>query len=113
MADKRDFARLAVAFSSLVVAVCAVVVTIKVMNTDPVPIKQQRVLDQDALERQIANHVSGPKPREEPRVSCPVSVVVEPKTRFSCRVWVGSNQKTVYVMVHNDQGELSVSTSPS
>ena len=46
----------AVSFSSVVVAGCALTVTIKVMNTFPV----QRVMDQEALERQVAEMVNEP-----------------------------------------------------
>jgi hypothetical protein len=108
MADQPGFARNAVALSSLVVAVCAVVVTIKVMSTDPVPVKQQRVLDPAAVERQVIAEVVGLKPDAGAQAVCPVSVVVEKGTKFDCRVNVGASTKTLEITILDDQGELSI-----
>lgn len=100
------------AVSAVVVAVCAVAVTIKVMSTDIVTVQQPRVLDQAALERQVADKVRGVRAESgAPRVACPTSVVVEVGRQFDCRVWDGTNPKTVKVKVTGDQGELSITTS--
>lgn len=109
MADQRNFARTVVAVSSAVVAVCAVAVTIKVMSTDGISVKQPRVLDQAALERQVAAaatsiglHDEGPV-----EVECPTSVVVEVGNQFDCNVSKGSDSMTVVVKIIGAQGEIS------
>ena len=107
MADQRNFARTVMAFSSAVVAVCAVTLTIKVLTMDALPVEATRVLDQDALERQVAEEVDG----EVDSVACPVSVVVAVGAEFDCRVWAGSNPTTVFVKIISEQGDLSVQTS--
>lgn len=108
MADQRALARLLVAVSSLIVAVCAVIVTIKVMGV--ISVKPQRVLDPAAVERQVTNELPNLQGNPASRVECPVSVVVEVNNRFSCRYYTGSGQATVIVMVVSDQGELSITT---
>jgi hypothetical protein len=107
MADQRNWTRLAVAISSLIVAVCAVVLTIEVGTS--ISVKPQRVLDQTALEQQVADEVRDSEPRENTRVSCPLSVVVEVDSKFECRVWVGTIGKTVRVTITSDQGTISIS----
>lgn len=111
MADQRNFARTVVAVSSVVVAACAVAVTIKMMTTEIVSVEAPRVLDQAALERQVAGEVRGF--REEPvdRMACPASVVVKVGNQFSCRFLDGYNEKEVLVEVVSDQGEISVGSA--
>lgn len=110
MADQRNFARTVMAVSSVVVAACAVAVTIKALTTGIISIEQPRVLDQEALERQVSDNVRGL--RDDPiRVSCPVSVVVKVDNRFTCRARIGASVQTVRVTVISDQGELSVSNA--
>ncbi|MCX4650022.1 MULTISPECIES: DUF4333 domain-containing protein [unclassified Streptomyces] len=108
MADQRNFARTVLAISSAVIACCAVAVTVKVMATDVISVEQTRVLNQDALERQVAEVVLGPKQASVQGVTCPVSVEVKVGNKVDCRVWDGPNQKDVEVEVISDQGELSV-----
>ncbi|MEV5539649.1 DUF4333 domain-containing protein [Saccharopolyspora shandongensis] len=111
MADQRNFARNVMAVSSVVVAACAVAVTIKVLSTDIISVEQPRVLDQAALERQVSDEIRGL--REEPvdRLACPASVVVKVGNEFNCRYWDGPNPKQVRVEITNDQGEISVETT--
>ncbi|MEO3868236.1 DUF4333 domain-containing protein [Nonomuraea sp. B12E4] len=104
MADQRNFARIVVAVSSVVVAACAVAVTIKAMNTDVVPV--QRVLDQEALERQVIDQVGEPGSQ----LTCPASIVVEVGNQFECRLWRAPNKRVVRVTVVSDQGEVSASS---
>jgi len=110
MANQRDPARLMVAFSAFVVAVCAVVVTVKVLATSSVPVQPQRVLDPAAVERAVSFEVAGGDTTV--RVSCPVSVVVQVGNKFDCQYWDAPNTKTVQVTVLSDQGELSIDTDP-
>ncbi|EWM10953.1 hypothetical protein KUTG_01257 [Kutzneria sp. 744] len=95
------------AFSAIVVAVCAVVLTVKVMSTDTVTVKPVRVLDPAAVEKQVANTVGETK-NGPPRVYCPVSVVVEVGAKFECRAWGNTNPETYEVKILDDQGELSI-----
>ncbi|MER6525554.1 DUF4333 domain-containing protein [Streptomyces sp. NPDC001508] len=105
MSDQRNFARTVVALSSVVVAGCAVAVTIKVMSTDPQP----RVLDQDGLERQVMADIQGGRPGPADRLSCPASVVADKGNKFECRYWDAdlSTAKFVEVEVVSDQGKVS------
>lgn len=98
-----------VAFSSLVVAACAVAVTVKVLNTDVTAARPVRVLDQSALERQVAEAVRGVREGPLGRVACPTSVVVEVGRKFDCEAWSGSNSKSVAVEIRSEDGELSIS----
>ncbi|MFI9779379.1 DUF4333 domain-containing protein [Streptomyces sp. NPDC051956] len=108
VADQRNFARTVLAISSAVIACCAVAVTIKVMATDVISVEPPRVLNQEALERQVAEEVLGPKQASVQGVTCPVSVEVKVGNKVDCRVWDGSNPKDVEVEVISDQGELLV-----
>ncbi|MFE2984843.1 DUF4333 domain-containing protein [Streptomyces sp. NPDC059262] len=65
-------------------------------------------LNQDALERQVAEVVLGPKHGSAQGVTCPVSVEVKVGNEIDCRVWDGSNPKDVQVKVISDQGGLLV-----
>src|SRR5947208_2558465 len=100
MADQRKFAHLAVAFSSLVVATCAVVVTVKVMSTDGISVKPHRTLDPAAVERQVLIYAQGLS-RDATRVSCPIAVPAVPQNRFTCQYQSGYNTKMVQVTVTN------------
>lgn len=104
MADQRGFARLVVGFSSLVVAVCAVIVTIKITSTGVVSVQQERVLDPLAVQQEIADRVSGLQPAQ---VACPVSVVVKVNAEFNCEYY-GDNPGSADVTIANDQGELDI-----
>lgn len=104
--DQRNFARTVLALSSVVVAGCAVAVTIKVMTTDTVPVAPQRVLDQTALERQVAAQVKGLGEEPVDRTDCPLSVPVEVGGEFECDVRVGSVPTRVVVKIVSDQGEI-------
>ncbi|MFD5030178.1 DUF4333 domain-containing protein [Streptomyces sp. NPDC058405] len=106
MADQRNFARTVMAFSSIVVAGCAVAVTIKAMSTG-IEVKQPRVMDQAALEQQVISDIQGRPEPTDGRLSCPASVVVEVGNKFECRFRDGDNSKFVEVKVVSDQGEVS------
>lgn len=106
MADQRNFARTVMAISSIVVAGCAVAVTIKAMGTG-ISVEQPRVMDQAALEQQVISDIRGRPEPTDGRLACPASVVVEVGNKFECRFWDGNNAKFVDVEVVSDQGEVS------
>jgi hypothetical protein len=108
MTDQRSLARFLAALSSAVVAVCAVVVTVKVMTLGPVSVEPPRVLDRTALEKVVAGQAGGLKNKPWARGECPLSIVVEKGTEFDCRVHGGTNPETVHVGIISDQGELSM-----
>nr|CEL13726.1 hypothetical protein [Kibdelosporangium sp. MJ126-NF4]CTQ99413.1 hypothetical protein [Kibdelosporangium sp. MJ126-NF4] len=100
------------ALSSVVVAACAVAVTVKVLSTDIASARPLRLLDQEALERQVLDEAGNLRSDRPGRVACPTSVVVEVGKKFDCRVLGGTNPKTVFVKIIDDQGDLSLSQSP-
>lgn len=112
MADQRNFARTVVAVSSVVVAACAVAVTIKVMSTDIASLKPPRVLDQASLERQVSDDIRGLGDEPVNGLACPASVVVEVGNQFTCRYWDRHNPEEVQVKIVSDQGEITVSSTP-
>ncbi|WP_280425065.1 DUF4333 domain-containing protein [Nocardia carnea] len=108
MSDQQSLARIVTAVASVVVAVCAVVVTVKVAGADLDPADPPRVLDQTALEQQVANRLQGV--REEPvgRVTCPGSVQVVVGNKFDCETWDYLDGAKVQVEIISDQGEIEV-----
>ncbi|MFI1092287.1 DUF4333 domain-containing protein [Streptomyces sp. NPDC020917] len=90
------------------IAACAVAVTVKVLTLGAISVEPPRVLDQTALEKQVAGEVGGLKNTPGARVVCPLSVVVKEGAAFDCRVWGGNNPKTVHVTITSDQGALSM-----
>ncbi|MEU2253979.1 DUF4333 domain-containing protein [Nocardia xishanensis] len=111
MVDQQNFARTVMAVSSAVVAICAVAVTVKVMGTDLGPVEQPRVLDQAALEQQVANMLQGVGDEPAGRVSCPGAVVVEVGNQFECQVRRYLHSANVLVKIVSDQGEITVDRS--
>nr|WP_083466155.1 DUF4333 domain-containing protein [Kibdelosporangium sp. MJ126-NF4] len=109
---QRNAARTVMALSSVVVAACAVAVTVKVLSTDIASARPLRLLDQEALERQVLDEAGNLRSDRPGRVACPTSVVVEVGKKFDCRVLGGTNPKTVFVKIIDDQGDLSLSQSP-
>ncbi|MFJ8863999.1 DUF4333 domain-containing protein [Streptomyces sp. NPDC102451] len=106
MTDQRSFARRIMAASSVVVAVCAVIVTTKVMNTDTDVPADPVVLDPVAVEQAVKARIS---PQTD-RVSCPVYLVAEVDNTFTCTYWVKDIPNTVEVRISGKQGEISLST---
>ncbi|MFG2426910.1 DUF4333 domain-containing protein [Streptomyces sp. NPDC048590] len=109
MTDQRNFSGSVVAFCSFVVAVCAVLVAVKVMS--PVQVETPappRVLDQTALEKQVAGAVSQWKSNPNALVLCPLSVVVEKGTEFTCTVHDDEGPRQASVTIEDDQGKISV-----
>jgi hypothetical protein len=100
-----------VAISSVVVALCAVTVTVKVMSTDAITIEQERVLDQASLERQVAADLQGVQDDPVKVVACPASVVVKVGTKFSCSYLRRGNIQDADVEVTSDQGALRVTAA--
>ncbi|MFH8442499.1 DUF4333 domain-containing protein [Streptomyces sp. NPDC018026] len=95
------------AASSVVVAVCAVIVTIKVMNTDPNDVPPDPVvLDPVAVEQTVKAWIGD----ETDRVSCPVHLVAEDGRTFNCTYWVKDIPKTVEVKMSGGEGEISLVT---
>ncbi|MEV4315533.1 DUF4333 domain-containing protein [Actinocrispum sp. NPDC049592] len=110
MAEQRDFPRTVVAFSAFVVAVCAVVLTIKGMSTGFASGKQQRVLDPEAVTKLVTNEAGSTRDGATPKVSCPVSVVVEVGSKFDCRADTGVTTEYFQVTIMDEQGSLSISS---
>jgi hypothetical protein len=111
MAEQRNLARLAVPLSAVVVAVCAVAVTIKVF-AGGLPLQQQRVLDPTALAQQVADQAQLGGQGTGLKADCPVSVTVVPGAKFECDLLKnGSSVGHSTVTILNDQGELSVSAA--
>ncbi|MGW4433381.1 DUF4333 domain-containing protein [Streptomyces tendae] len=107
MTDQRSSARRIMAASSMVVAACAVIVTIKVLNTDPTDVPPDPVvLDPIAVQQTVKARI-GPK---TDRVSCPVYLVAEDDRTFSCTYWVKDIPNTVEVKLSGGQGEISLVT---
>ena len=106
VSDKRNLARTTVAISAAAVAACAITLTIQAMTTG---IAVTRVLDQEALERQVAKFVSGESDRDI--ATCPVSVEAKKGNQFTCEAPTSDGLEKVYVKVTSDQGELELSFS--
>ncbi|MCX4866576.1 DUF4333 domain-containing protein [Streptomyces sp. NBC_00257] len=111
MTDQGKFARFLITLSAVVVAGCALTVTIKVMNTDTEALYPPRLLDQEAVELQAARAARGPKNPSRDGVECPTAMEAKKGNKFDCRVLVGYNDKTVTVEVIDDQGRLSMNAS--
>ncbi|MEV3961430.1 DUF4333 domain-containing protein [Nocardia sp. NPDC050193] len=110
MADQQSVARIVTAVSSVVVAVCAVVVTAKVVGADLDP-AEPRVLDQAALEQQVANRLQGVGDEPVGRVTCPGSVQVVVGSQFDCDIWDYLRAGKAHVEIVSDQGEIEVTRS--
>ncbi|MGM7643826.1 DUF4333 domain-containing protein [Nocardia sp. JW2] len=110
MADQQSVARIVTAVSSVVVAVCAVVVTVKVAGADLDPAEPPRVLDQAALEQQVANRLQGVRDQPVGRVTCPGSVQVVVGNQFDCEIW-DDLHSVARVEIVSDQGEIEVTRS--
>ncbi|MET8742431.1 DUF4333 domain-containing protein [Streptomyces sp. NPDC004728] len=111
MTDQGKFARFLISLSAVIVAGCALTVTIKVMNTDTEAFYPPRLLDQEAVERQAAVTARGPKNPSRDGVECPAAMEAKEGNEFNCKVWIDYNQKTVTVKVIDDQGRLSMQAS--
>jgi hypothetical protein len=111
MAEQRNLARTVVAFSAFVVAVCAVVLTIKGLSTGFASGKQQRVLDPEAVTKLVTNEADPAKEGATLRVSCPVSIVVEVGSKFECRADNGINTEYFQITIKDEQGSLSISST--
>jgi hypothetical protein len=110
MAEQRDLPRTVVAFSAVVVAVCAVVLTIKGVSGGFVSGKQQRVLDPEAVTKLVSNEAGPAREGVTRQVSCPVSVVVEVGSKFDCRADTGGSTEYFRITITDEQGTLSVSS---
>jgi uncharacterized protein DUF4333 len=109
MADQGNLAGAVTAISSVVVAICAVTVTLKVMTTDDVvTIKQERVLDQAAVQQAVATEIQGISDEPVKVLFCPGSVVVREGVTSQCSYMRRNIVKDVTVRVTDDQGSLDV-----
>jgi hypothetical protein len=109
MAEQRNFARTVMAFSAFAVAVCVVVLTIKGLSTGFASGEQQRVLDPEAVTKLVSNEAEPAKQGAAPKVSCPVSIVVEVGSKFECRADNGINTEYFQITIKDEQGSLSIS----
>ncbi|MEU2248328.1 DUF4333 domain-containing protein [Streptomyces sp. NPDC019224] len=108
MTEQGKFTRALVGLSAVVIAVCAVVVTIKVVGNHP----QGPLLDQEAVERQASatarSTAKGGMSRDG--VFCPTAIEAKKGIKFECDVYVAPGQpETIKVEVVDDQGKLSMS----
>lgn len=94
------------AASSVVVAVCAVIVTTKVMNMDTDAPPDPVVLDPVAVEQAVKARID----QRTDRVSCPVYLVAEVDETFTCTYWVKDIPNAVEVKMSGKQGEISLVT---
>lgn len=104
---QRSFALTVMALSSVVVAVCAVLVAIEV-SSGPISVSPTRVLDQDALERQVKAAIDRIAVEPITTFECPTSVVVEEGRTFDCQYTTGGGGGRATVEITSDQGDISV-----
>ncbi|MFF3256737.1 DUF4333 domain-containing protein [Actinacidiphila glaucinigra] len=104
MTDQGKFTRALIGLSSVVIAACAVVVTVVVVGTHP-----QRLLDQEAVERQVAATVQGKRNMSRDGVFCPAAMDAKKGNTFECSM-AEANGGTAFVKVTvvDDQGKLSM-----
>jgi hypothetical protein len=103
--EQGKFARALIGLSPVVVAVCAVVVTVKVVGTHP----QRPRLDQEAVERQASATVRSGKTSRD-GVVCPTAIEAKKGNKFECDVYVAPGQsEMVKAEVVDDQGMVSMS----
>lgn len=101
---QRNIAFAAGAFSAVAVALCAITLTIQAMISG---IGVTRVLDQEALERQVAGYARSTPSADRDGVACPTAVEAKVGNKFTCEVADGDTEK-VEVTVISDQGELEM-----
>lgn len=102
--------RIVVAVSALVVAVCAVVVTTRVMVSGlPLVVEQQKVYDSGDLTRRVNKVLSERGGLGSWSIECPSGVTMRAGVTFRCDVEVNGEARTVPVTVTDtDSGELEV-----
>lgn len=99
-------ARTWTALFAAVVAVCAIIVTAKVLTLDPGP--APRVIDQQSLTKQVTDAATSRSSGAVKDVDCPTSIVVKAGTKFSCHFTHGYNGGDVDVEIMDDMGRLSI-----
>ncbi|MEU9606029.1 DUF4333 domain-containing protein [Streptomyces sp. NPDC048057] len=105
MTEQGKLTRALIGFSAVVIAVCAVVVTVKVVGTHP----QRPLLDQEAVERQASAAVRAGKMSRD-NVFCPTAIEARKGNKFECDVYVAPGEsETVKAEVVDDQGGISMS----
>lgn len=67
-----------------------------------------RVLDQEALEKQVAGYARSAPSASRDGVACPTSVEAKEGNKFTCEVVDGGATEKVSVTVTSDQGELEM-----
>jgi hypothetical protein len=111
MAEQRSFARLSVALSAIVVAVCAVVVTVEAL-AGGIPVKPQRVLDPTATAQQVADQAMRSGQGTDLKADCPVSIPLVVGAKFKCELLKGADHVAdSTVTIVDDQGQLSASAA--
>lgn len=95
-------AQVAVTVSAVVVAVCALVLTIRAMTSGlPLVVHQQMTFDSDELAKRVTKALSlrGDLGGSSQPMSCPENVAIEAGTVFSCSIMHNERFKTVRVVV--------------
>ncbi|MFJ8970721.1 MULTISPECIES: DUF4333 domain-containing protein [Streptomyces] len=112
MTEQGKITRALMGLSAVVIAVCAVVVAVKVVGVHP----QRPVLDQEAVERQVsATARSGSSAKVDMSregVFCPTAIEARKGIKFECDVYLAPGEPTtVKAEVVDDQGKLRMSKS--
>ncbi len=104
MPDQGKTPRTVLALCSVVVAACALTVTIKVVATDTHPL-----LDADTVARTASASVRGHDKATTDGVTCPAAIRARKGTTFTCLVSTEENPTglAVDVKIVDDQGTLS------
>ncbi|MEV0580807.1 DUF4333 domain-containing protein [Streptomyces sp. NPDC050392] len=108
MTEQGKFIRALIGLSAVVIAVCAVVVTIKVVGNHP----QRPLLDQEAVERQASATARSAAKVDMSRdgVFCPTAIEAKKGIKFECDVYVAPGEpETIKAEVVDDQGKLRMS----
>ncbi|MFI6965780.1 DUF4333 domain-containing protein [Streptomyces sp. NPDC050255] len=104
MTEQGKLTRALIGLSAVVIAVCAVIVTVKVASAPP----QRHLLDQEAVERQASAAARSGKTTRD-GVSCPAAIEARKGNKFECEVKElkeFGNTLTVLGEVADDQGKL-------
>jgi hypothetical protein len=95
-------AQVAMSVSAVVVAVCAVVLTARVMSTGvPIVVQQQMTFNGDELAKRVQKVLTerNELPGTSSDMACPENVAIKQQATFGCSVVLNDRLKTVRVVV--------------
>ncbi|MFD9704714.1 DUF4333 domain-containing protein [Lentzea sp. NPDC059081] len=103
-------AQFALAASAVVVAVCAVVLTVKVLTSSDLPVvaRQEMTFDSAALAKRVERvlHDRSDLPGSSSEMSCPEHVAIRVGNAFGCSILHNDKVKTVRVVVTDAEAGL-------